>query len=54
LKSVVIGKEATITKGKHAGTTGIIVGANNITRKITIETNQGTCIVANWDNVEQK
>lgn len=54
MKSVFVGKEATIIKGKCAGLSGTVVGANSVTKKISIELESGSTIVTSWENVEQK
>lgn len=42
VKSIYVGKEAKIIKGKCAGLSGIVVGANSITKKISIELESGS------------
>lgn len=48
LKSVFVGKEATILSGKCAGITGMVVGADSNTAEIS------TYIITTYDNIAQE
>jgi hypothetical protein len=52
LKSVFVGVEATIIKGKCAGITGMVVGADSQNAEIKVE--PGTRIVIDYSNINQK
>lgn len=50
---VFVGKNATILKGKCAGITGLVVGANSVTRKVELEIESGNYFTTNFDNIDQ-
>lgn len=52
LKSVFVGKEATILSGKCAGITGMVVGADSNTAEIRVEPD--TYIITTYDNIAQE
>lgn len=52
MKSVFVGMDATIIKGKCAGITGMVVGADSQNAEIRVE--PGTYITTSYENITQK
>lgn len=52
MKSVFVGKEATIISGKCTGITGMVVGADSNTAEIRVEPD--TYIITTYDNIAQE
>jgi hypothetical protein len=53
MKSVFVGKEATIAIGKCAGISGMVVGANSEKNTVEIHVEKGTYITTTYDNITQ-
>lgn len=53
LKSIFVGKEATIIDGDCAGITGMVVGANSLENTVEIRVEPGTYITTTYERVYQ-
>lgn len=54
MKSIFVGKEATIIDGNCAGITGIVVSANSVENTVEIRVESGTYITTTYEKVFQK
>ena len=54
LKSVFVGKEATIIDGNCAGIKGMVVSANSVENTVEIRVEPGTYIITTYEKVYQK
>lgn len=54
MKSIFVGKEATIIDGNCAGITGMVVGANSKKNTVEIEVEPGTYITTTYERVSQE
>lgn len=53
MKSIFVGKEATITNGKCTGITGMVVGTNSQENWVEIKVEEGTFITTARENITQ-
>lgn len=54
MKSVFVGKNATILNGKCSGITGLVVGADSKDHTVEIEIEKDTYVTTSYENISQE